>query len=135
MKGTVSRDSTDENLLIELDQDSVIEENCSGCGLRHHCGLPSARSILMKKSDLSQPVAPGDSVDVEVRPTVVVWLSVSVYMLPIIMLVAGGFLLSGMGEWLAVLGAMIGLAVGLLFNIALNRWIPIRKIISVKKRC
>lgn len=135
MKGTVSRDSTDENLLIELDQDTAGKEDCSSCGLRHHCGLPSTRTILVNQSDLNEAVIPGDSVDVEVRPTIVVWLSVSVYLLPIVTLVAGGLLMSGMGEWVAVLGAMIGLAAGLLFNIALNRWIPIRKIISVKKRC
>lgn len=135
MKGTVSPNSTDENVLIELDQNAAVEDNCSGCGLRHHCTLPSQRTVRIHKSELNEDIMPGDPVDVEVKPSVVVWLSVSVYMVPLLLLVAGGLLASEWGEWYAVLGAMSGLILGLMGNIALNKWIPIRKIISVKKRC
>ncbi len=133
MKGTVTQDSNADRVTIDLAREEGTPTECEGCGFRHQCALPDQQQLTFTKGELDLKLTPGDPVEVVVPPRVVILLSVSVYVLPVLLMVIAAVLGSRYGEWISVGAGFCGLGLGLLFNVVLNKMIPISRIISVKR--
>lgn len=133
MKGIVSQESTADRVIIDLGRETGMPSECEGCGFRHQCALPDQQQVSFATAELDMALQPGEQVEVVVPSRVVILLSVSVYLIPVLLMVVAAVLGSRYGEWISVASGFCGLGAGLLFNVVLNKMIPISKIISVKR--
>lgn len=130
MLGTVTDCAPSGTLTITLDYQVENEQACIGCGLKSHCALPNRKTICISSTG---EFAVGDRVNVDVSPVWIVSLSVSVYLVPVILMLFGAGLGAVRGDWGAVAGAGMGLAAGIGWNMGLNRWLPIERLIRIKR--
>ena len=135
MKGIISKDTDADFIIVDLILDPESRSDCEGCGLRDHCSLPDQEQMAFSRKELDGEFEPGDRVQVDVPPKVIILLSVSVYIVPVFCMLLFAFLGARISEWVSVLAGIGGLGFGLLLNMLLNRLIPISRIISVKKGC
>lgn len=105
---------TDGIGLVEI----IERHGCDACGQRGHCGLailggrfrPGRYAIPLDGGE----VRPGQEIRVAVVAADLWQAALWVYLLPVILSVAAAATLSGAGDPVAALGAILGLAVGLL---------------------
>ena len=134
MKGRVVAKDGKGKLTIQLMQDA--DEHCKACGMGDSCGLTKISSLEINPNSKSEAFNIDEYVDVEVSSKIILWLSVSVYILPLFTMLCGAFIFStysGGGDKPAILGSVVGLAIGVLFNIFLNKYSSLQRIVQVRR--
>jgi positive regulator of sigma E activity len=129
MLGTVITITPDDALIIRMDAD---EDNatCDSCSFKGHCSLPARKTLTLVRPGQWEV---GQRVEVDISPRLIVLLSASMYLLPVILMIVCAGMMAGKGDILAVAGACAGLVAGIAVNVALNRFLPFEKIIQIKR--
>ena len=97
---------------------AVAAQGCPACGRRDGCGIgrlsPGERSTLLE-IPVSEPLSPGDSITLALSECRLLGAALAGYLLPACLLILGAGLgeASG-GDAFSVLGALAGLAAGIL---------------------
>ena len=125
MLGQVIEIKDDGNLVVQLNQTEADSGKCSSCSLEKSCTLPGAKILEIPPGPKLPAMKIHDLIDVEMSSAKLLWLSASLYLLPLVLMVSGAAVLHSLfesqGENASILGALAGLATGLLFNIILSR--------------
>jgi positive regulator of sigma E activity len=129
MLGTIINITSDNELIIRMDTDDD-NATCNACSFKGHCSLPASKTLTVVRSGEWEV---GQRVEVDISPKLIVMLSASMYLLPVILMIAFAGLLAGGGDIWTVAGACTGLITGVAVNLALNRFLPFEKIIQVKR--
>ncbi|MCK5878464.1 MAG: SoxR reducing system RseC family protein [Holophagae bacterium] len=129
MLGTIITITPDDAFIIKMDADDG-NATCGSCSFKGHCSLPARKTLTLVRPG---QWAVGQRVEVDISPRIIVMLSASVYLLPVILMVACAGIMAGKGDSWAVAGAFAGLITGIVVNLALNRFLPFEKIIQVKR--
>lgn len=106
---------------------------CEGCSAKGICKLPASDLIEVSPEVLPPGVQPGDMVDVELPPSFRVWLSFSVFIVPLLFMLLGAILGSMKGEMWAIGSGFAGLLAGMLLNWVLNRGLSAQKRIHITR--
>ena len=109
------------------------ESGCSSCSMEDSCSLPGSEEIRLKTSELNEKLEINDTVDVEMSSKKLLWFSASLYILPLITMLGGAISFQNQTEGWVIAGALAGLAIGLLFNIALNKFITMNQVITIRR--
>jgi len=127
----VAIDSKGETLISMIpDQDNT---GCSSCSMGDSCGLPGSEEIRVKTSDLKEELSVNDTVDVEISSKKLIGLSASVYILPLITMLAGAIAMQGKSEPWVIVGALVGLSAGVFFNVLLNKALTMSSVVTVRR--
>jgi len=130
MKGNViSRD--ERGVTIALYRSP--EDGCQVCGIGESCSLPKSEKIRVDLNHQTEALNINDAVEVEISPGKFLWLSASVYILPLTTMLGGGIIGIRISENAAILGAISGLIAGIMFNIKLDKIISIHSIVDIRK--
>jgi positive regulator of sigma E activity len=130
MKGNViSRDES--GITIALSHSP--EDGCRACGLGESCSLPKSEKIRVDLNHHTKTLNINDIVDVEISSRRFLWLSASVYILPLVTMLAGGIFGMRYSENMGILGAIGGLAAGIMFNIKLNKVLSVHDIVDIRR--
>lgn len=92
---------------------------CGRCQLRHGCGVGTLERALPGRSlELSMPsifpLQPGDRVTVGLREPTMLAAAALVYLVPLLILLAGALALAPLGDAASAAGGILGLAGGIL---------------------
>ncbi len=131
MKGKVISRSKTGALTIAL----LPEENdaCSVCSLGDTCGLPKASQIEVEPGPETEKLQDNDFVDVEITSRKLLWLSGSVYILPLGAMLTGALLGAPYGENMSIAFAFGGAAIGIMFNVFLNKRLTLNRIVTLRR--
>lgn len=130
MKGKVLPLNADGLFPIELDTQGG---GCEGCAAKGICKIPATDVMEVAPENLPPDVHPGDTVDVELSPASRIWLSFSVFILPLLMMLVGALIGATQGEKWAIASGFAGLLAGLLLNWVLNRGLSAQKRIHITR--
>lgn len=131
MKGRVLSRNKSGALTIALMPEAG--DKCSACSLGDTCGLPKASQIEVEPGSQTEDLKNNDLVDVEITARKLLWLSGSVYILPLIAMLIGALLGAPHGENASIALAFSGVGAGLLFNVYLSKRLTINRIISLRR--
>ncbi len=130
MKGIVGALNDHGQYPIVLDTQSG---ECEGCSAKGICKIPATDIMEIAPENLPTGIRPGDAVEVELSPASRVWLSFSVFILPLLLMLAGALLGAIKGEGWAIAAGFAGLLAGLLLTWALNRSLTAQKQIQITR--
>jgi positive regulator of sigma E activity len=131
MKGRVIDKKANGTIVIALMAEA--DEGCKGCSMGDSCNLPKMEQIEVRQDKSTMNCLKNDLVDVEVSSNKLIWLSASVYIMPLLTMIAGAFWGLPYGEPSSIAGGIIGLAVGVVLNMILNRFLSLEKIVTVRR--
>ncbi len=100
--------------------------NCEGCASKGFCQLPKSDHIEVFPGQLPEGCEAGSRVDVELASGFRIWLAFSIFILPLLLMVAGAFLGQGLDggaktERWTILCGFAGLLIGGLVGWLLHR--------------
>jgi len=129
--------SKDETGKVEIALMQEADNECKSCGMGDSCGLTKLSSLEMKSSPELENLNINDFVDVEISSKVFLWLSGSVYILPLFTMLFGAIIASAIvpsgGDKTAMLGAALGLGAGIVFNVFLNKYLSLQRIVRIRR--
>lgn len=115
---------------IEVSSDASA---CEGCAAKGFCKLPASEVIEVPRGNLPPQLQTGDTVEIELPPSFRVWLSFSVFILPLLCMLAGALIGATWSERWAIGGGFLGLLIGVLVNWVLNRSLSAQKRIHITR--
>ncbi|MES0490873.1 MAG: SoxR reducing system RseC family protein [Leptospirales bacterium] len=135
MKGQiVSKDNTGK-LKIALMQEA--DDNCKACGMGDSCGLTKLSYLEVDNGPEVENLNIDDYVDVEIPSKLFFWLTSSVYILPLFTMLFGAIIASFVfplgGDKVAIVGGFSGFAVGIIFNVFLNKYLSLQRIVQIRR--
>ena len=135
MKGQIVSKDDIGRVKIALMQEA--DNECKSCGLGDSCGLTKVSHLEIKKSSELEDLNINDYVDVEISSKVFLWLSTSVYILPLFTMLFGALIASAItpsgGDKAAMLGGFLGLGAGIVFNVFLNKYLSLQRIVKIRR--
>lgn len=129
MLGTIITITPNNEFIIKMDTDDS-SSTCDSCSFKDHCSLPARKTLTLARNGQWEI---GQRVEVDISPRVIVMLAASVYLLPVILMIACAAMTAGKGDVWTVVAACVGLIAGIAVNVTLNRFLPFEKIIQVKR--
>ena len=132
MKGQVISKDSEGNVTVALMQGA--DENCKACGMGDSCGLPKVEKLDIPAGKKTQSLKVDQYVDVEISSKMFLWLSGAVYIVPLLTMLFGAILGHSVRpeETGAIIGAVAGFSIGVVFNIFLNKQLTLSKIVDIK---